>query len=116
MTPVRVLAVDDQPLFLDAARELIASTPGFELAGEARSGLGALAAADRLRPDLILMDVRLPGLDGIETARALGVADGDLVRVSVDARSVEAPVLITGLHAEGAATLPLGYGRRPSAW
>jgi Fe-S-cluster-containing dehydrogenase component len=48
---------------------------------------------------------------GAATARSLGVADGDMVRVSVQGRSVDAPVLVVGLQAEGAATLPLGYGR-----
>jgi CheY-like chemotaxis protein len=71
MTPVRVLTVDDQPVFLEAARALIASTPGFELAGEATSGVEAIQAVAALEPDLVLMDVRMPGLDGIETAKML---------------------------------------------
>lgn len=71
MRPVRVLTVDDQPLFRTAARALISSTPGFVLAGEASSGAEALTATEQLDPDLILLDVRMPGLDGIETARRL---------------------------------------------
>ena len=69
--PVRVLAVDDQAIFLRALRQLIRAAPGFELVGEARSGPEALELAAELRPDLVLLDVRMPGMDGIETARRL---------------------------------------------
>jgi two-component system, NarL family, invasion response regulator UvrY len=68
---VTVLAVDDQPVFLRAAHALIAATPGFEQVGEACSGAEALEKAATLRPDLVLLDVRMPGMDGIETARRL---------------------------------------------
>ena len=62
---VGVLIVDDQPPFLVAARRLIASTPGFESVGEATSGERAVTLAAALRPDLVLMDVRMPGLGGL---------------------------------------------------
>jgi DNA-binding NarL/FixJ family response regulator len=68
---VRVLVVDDQERFRAVAREVIAATDGFALAGEAEDGGGAIAAAARLEPDLVLMDVRMPGLDGIAAARQL---------------------------------------------
>jgi DNA-binding NarL/FixJ family response regulator len=80
---VRVLTVDHQPVFRAAARTLIASTPGFVLAGEATTGAEALTATDQLKPDLILLDVRLPGLDGIETARRLAVQEAGAVVVLV---------------------------------
>jgi DNA-binding NarL/FixJ family response regulator len=69
--PVRVLAVDDQAIFLRALRQLIGAASGFELAGEATSGPEALALAAELRPDLALVDVRMPGMDGVEIARRL---------------------------------------------
>jgi two-component system, NarL family, invasion response regulator UvrY len=69
--PVTVLAVDDQSVFLRTARSLIAATPGFEQVGEATSGPEALELAADLRPDLVLLDVRMPGMDGVETARRL---------------------------------------------
>jgi len=72
---VTVLAVDDQETFRRAARSLIAAAPGFEQVGEAASGPEALALAADLRPDLVLVDVRMPGMDGIETARRLADAD-----------------------------------------
>ena len=69
--PVTVLAVDDQPVFLRAARSLIAATPGFDQVGQATSGPEALALAASLMPDLVLLDLRMPGMDGVETARRL---------------------------------------------
>jgi CheY-like chemotaxis protein len=83
MRPVRVLTVDDQPVFLEAARSLIRSTPGFELAGEAASGAEALDVVGGLAPDLILLDVRMPGLDGIEVARRLAAIGTSAVVVLV---------------------------------
>ena len=86
MAPVRVLAVDDQPIFLRTLRQLVAAAPGFELAGEAQSGAEALDLAARLRPDLVLLDVRMPDMDGVETARRLLAADprAAVVLISLD--------------------------------
>lgn len=89
MRPVRVLTVDDQPIFLRAARALISSTPGFDLVGEAASGVEALRAARALKPDLVLLDVRMPGLDGIETARRLTASGSSAVLVLVSGHEVE---------------------------
>ena len=69
MTSVRVLTVDDHPAFRDAARALIDATPGFEVAGDVDSGEDAVGAVMRLRPDLVLMDVGLSGIDGYEATR-----------------------------------------------
>ena len=71
MSVVTVLAVDDQAVFRHTARELIAATDGFQQIAEAHSGEQALALAAELHPDLVLVDVRMPGMDGIETARRL---------------------------------------------
>jgi two-component system invasion response regulator UvrY len=68
---VRVLTVDDQAVFRMAAREVIEATPGFEAVAEAGSGAEALTLTESLRPDLILMDVRMPGMGGVETSRRL---------------------------------------------
>jgi DNA-binding NarL/FixJ family response regulator len=83
VSAVRVVTVDDQRVFRSAARALIDSTPGFELAGEAVSGRASLAAVEALEPDLVLLDVRMPGIDGIETARRLTTAHPDLVVILV---------------------------------
>ncbi|MDW5595451.1 response regulator transcription factor [Conexibacter stalactiti] len=68
---VTVLAVDDQEVFRRTARRLLDATPDFELVGEAASGPEALRLAAELLPDLVLLDIRMPGMDGIETARRL---------------------------------------------
>jgi two-component system invasion response regulator UvrY len=70
---VRVLTVDDHATFRQAATALIAATDGFEAVGVARSGLEAVVAAERLSPDLILMDIGLPDIDGYEAARRIAV-------------------------------------------
>lgn len=69
--PVRVLTVDDQAVFRAAARDVVNATPGFQAVAEAASGHEALVMTESLRPDLILMDVRMPEMDGIETTRRL---------------------------------------------
>lgn len=69
--PVRVLVVDDQPPFHEAARAVIDATAGFEWIGEAWRGEEAVEQAERLRPDLVLMDVRMPGIGGIEAAQQI---------------------------------------------
>jgi len=69
--PVRVLAVDDRAAFRKAAADLVAHTAGFEVAGESGDGESAVRLACELDPDLILLDVRMDGMDGIETARRL---------------------------------------------
>jgi two-component system, NarL family, invasion response regulator UvrY len=80
---VRVLAVDDQPVFLAVAREVVDSTPGFRWVGDAASGEAALDAVDRLEPALVLLDVQMPGISGIETARRICAAHPDVVVVLI---------------------------------
>ena len=61
---MRVLTVDDQAVFRDAARDVIDATAGFEAVGDVGSGEEAMAAVERLRPELVLLDVRMPGSAG----------------------------------------------------
>jgi DNA-binding NarL/FixJ family response regulator len=83
--PVRVLIVDDAPFFREVARELIDATAGFECVGAACSGEEGIDEADRLRPDLVLMDVRMPGIGGMEAARRLSACGNPAVVVLVSA-------------------------------
>ena len=71
MNPVRVLVVDDQALFRRVMSAVVDETEGFVLVGIAVSGEESIVTAGRLRPDLILMDVNLPGIDGMEATRRL---------------------------------------------
>jgi DNA-binding NarL/FixJ family response regulator len=68
---VGVLIVDDQPFFRSAAREVVGALPGFHAVAEASSGPEAVAAVGELHPELVLLDVRMPGMDGIEAARRI---------------------------------------------
>jgi DNA-binding NarL/FixJ family response regulator len=72
--PVRVLIVDDAEAFRRAAALVIQATAGFEVAGEAVDGEASVTAAADLRPDIVLMDVNLPGIDGIEATRRIRAA------------------------------------------
>jgi len=72
---ITVLIVDDQPLQRLGFRMLLDSNPDTEVIGEARNGVEAVRQTTELRPDVVLMDVRMPGLDGIEATRRI-VADG----------------------------------------
>ena len=88
MPNVTVLTVDDQPVFRRAVGDLIAATPGFEEVGQAASGSEALELAASLRPDLVLLDVRMDDMDGIETARRLLASDCDAVVVLISLNEV----------------------------
>ena len=71
MDEVRVLVVDDQEPFRRAMVAVVEATDGFLVVGTAASGEESLAAAEEVRPQLVLMDVHLPGIDGVEATRRL---------------------------------------------
>ncbi len=69
--PVSVLVVDDQEPFRRAARVVLGHTDGFELVAEARSGEEAVTVADAVQPDLVLMDINMAGVNGVEATRRI---------------------------------------------
>ncbi|AQZ63934.1 DNA-binding response regulator, LuxR family [[Actinomadura] parvosata subsp. kistnae] len=77
---VRVVLADDQPLIRAGLRMVIDTDPGIEVAGEAGTGAEAVQLVRRLRPDVVVMDIRMPAMDGIEATRAV-TAESPATRV-----------------------------------
>ncbi|MFJ5232364.1 response regulator [Kitasatospora sp. NPDC088391] len=71
MTPIRILVADDQPLVRRGLTLILSPDPSFEVVGEAEDGAQAVELAHRLRPDVVVMDIRMPRLDGVEATREL---------------------------------------------
>ena len=68
---VRVIVADDHDLFVEGMRELLASQPGFEFAGQARDGIQAVEQASLLKPDIMLMDIAMPRMSGIKASKEI---------------------------------------------
>lgn len=99
MEPVRVLIVDDQKPFREASRMVVEMTDGFEVVGEAENGEQAVDLAAGVQPDLVLMDVQMPGIDGIEATRRimkLNIPPRVLVMSTHESGSYEAPAIAAG--------------------
>jgi len=99
VTPVRVLIVDDHPVVRDGLRGMLAGDPDLDVVGEASDGADALALVPTLRPDVILMDLRMPGMGGVAAIRALadqGLPGHVLVLTTYDSDSDVVPALEAG--------------------
>ena len=116
--PVRVLIVDDQEPFRMAARLVVEATDEFEVAGEAESGEASVELAKELKPDLVLMDVNLPGINGLDATRQI-LDDGDPPVVLLLSTYEEAEYAPRAAECGAAAYIPkavFGPDRLESAW
>ncbi len=74
MTTIRILLADDHPIVRDGLRAILGTQPDFEVVGEAAHGTEVLRQVDALQPDLLLLDLEMPRMDGVETLRQLRAA------------------------------------------
>jgi DNA-binding NarL/FixJ family response regulator len=91
--PIRVLLADDHTLVRAGIRSLLQGLPGVEVVGEADDGQEALRLAETLRPDVVLMDVGMPGLNGLEVAGRLQTSDPAIRVIIVSMHTAEQYVL-----------------------
>jgi DNA-binding NarL/FixJ family response regulator len=115
---VRVLIVDDQAPFRMAARMVVDATEGFEVVGEAESGEDSVELARELSPDLVLMDVNLPGIDGLDATRQI-LSASDTVVVLLLSTYEEAEYAPRAAECGASAYIPkaaFGPDRLEAAW
>jgi len=115
---VRVMIVDDQEPFRLAARMVVEATDGFEVVGEAETGESAIELARRLDPDLVLMDVNLPGINGLQATRHI-LSESDHVVVLILSTYEEAEYAPRAAESGAAAYIPksmFGPDRLSEAW
>jgi DNA-binding NarL/FixJ family response regulator len=116
---VRVLIVDDQEPFREAARMVVEITDGFEVVGEAETGEDSVRMAQELAPDLVLMDVNLPGINGLDATRQILAQGGDSVIVLLLSTYEEEEYAPRAAECGAAAYIPksaFGPDRLESAW
>lgn len=95
--PVRILIADDHPIFRDGLRRLLESEPGLHVVAEAADGAEAVALAQQTKPDILLLDLAMPRVPGMEALRELAVAQSP-VRTILLTASVERPQILQALQ------------------
>jgi DNA-binding NarL/FixJ family response regulator len=116
---VRVLIVDDQEPFRMAARLVVEATDGFEVVGEAETGEDSVEMARDLKPDLVLMDVNLPGINGLDATRQILGGQTDPVVVLLLSTYEEEEYAPRAAECGASAYIPkavFGPDRLESAW
>ena len=83
MGSIRVLIVDDQAIICDGIGKLLEGEREIEVAGKAYSGEEAIEKADRLKPDVVLMDIRMPGIDGVEATKAIKASNPSIQIIAI---------------------------------
>jgi two-component system response regulator AlgR len=116
VTDVRVLVVDDQEPFRRAMATVVEETDGFVLVGSVATGEQSLAATVELEPELVLMDVHLPGMDGVEAARRLTSGPGGPVVVLLSTYDEDQFDLTGSGAAAYVAKATFGPDRLSEAW
>jgi DNA-binding NarL/FixJ family response regulator len=116
---VHVLIVDDQEPFRMAARMVVEATEGFDIVGEAETGEDSVRMAAELHPDLVLMDVNLPGINGLDATRQILAAGGNAAVVLLLSTYEEEEYAPRAAECGAAAYIPkasFGPDRLESAW
>jgi DNA-binding NarL/FixJ family response regulator len=103
--PIRVLLVDDQDLFREGVRVIVDAQAGMEVVGTAADGLEAVRLVDELEPDVVLMDIRMPEMDGVEATRQIFQPD----RAARRSKPVRVVVLTT-FNLDDRAATAIRYG------
>jgi two-component system chemotaxis response regulator CheB len=115
---IRVLVVDDSPTARALLKDILSGDPEVEVAGEARDGAEAVERTQRLRPDVVTMDLHMPRLDGLEATREIMItAPTPIVLVTASTRADDAGLAMEALRAGAVAVLlkPAGPGPRHDA-